>query len=241
MVSPIAPTSRRSTTATSAAAPDDADAEARRSILQPLFGTSFLLDDWLGSEEMFGADAVVVSSASSKTALGLADLLSRREQARVIGITSSGHVDFVRSTGTYDEVIGYGELPAGLGDGTAVLVDLAGDRAVLHAVHGHFGSALRRSVQVGFTHHDAPTDADGPAWSAARAVLRSRPCAAGIRRVGCRHVRRATGDRGAAGFDQGPGASIAIDRKKGVDEVMAAWLDAVDGRADPSTAVVCSW
>ncbi len=222
------------------AARDDADAEARRSILQPLFGTSFLLDDWLGSEEMFGADAVVVSSASSKTALGLAHLLSRREQARVIGITSSGHVDFVRSTGTYDEVIGYGDLPAGLGDGTAVLVDLAGDRAVLHAVHGHFGSALRRSVQVGFTHHDVPTDAEG--LPGPQPELFFAPD----------HAQRRSAEWGAAtfaerletaraGFDQGPGASIAIDRKKGVDEVMAAWLDAVDGRADPSTAVVCSW
>ena len=111
---------------------------------------------------------------------------------------------------------------------------------MLHAVHGHFGSALRRSVQVGFTHHDAPTDADG--LPGPQPELFFAPD----------HAQRRSAEWGAAtfaerletartGFDQGPGASIAIDRKKGVDEVMAAWLDTVDGRAHPSTAVVCSW
>ena len=222
------------------AAPSDADAEARRSILQPLFATSFLLDDWLGTAEMFGADAVVVSSASSKTALGLAHLLSGRQRARVIGLTSPAHVDFVKSTGAYDGVIAYGDLSAGLGDGTAVFVDLAGDPGVLHAVHGHFGPSLQRSVQVGFTHHDSPTAAEG--LPGPQPELFFAPD----------HAQRRSAEWGAAGFaerleaaragfDQGPGASIVIDRRKGSDEVTAAWLQAVDGRADPSTGVVCSW
>jgi hypothetical protein len=63
-----------------AASPVDAEAEARSSLLRPLFVTSFLLDDWLGEHDSFGAKVIVVSSASSKTALALGHLL--REHRR---------------------------------------------------------------------------------------------------------------------------------------------------------------
>ena len=60
----------------------------------------------------------MIASASSKTALGLAHLLKANERATVIGLTSPGNVGFVESTGAYDRVVPYGDLPAGLGDGT---------------------------------------------------------------------------------------------------------------------------
>ena len=83
----------------------DDDAEARQALLAPLFATSFLIDDWLGEHDLFGAGVVVLSSASSKTALGLAHLLKEHRRGEVTGLTSAAHVDFVASTGAYDHVL----------------------------------------------------------------------------------------------------------------------------------------
>src|SRR5579872_991402 len=46
-----------------------------QALLRPLFMLSFLVDDFLEENEFFGARAVLLSSASSKTAFGLAHLL----------------------------------------------------------------------------------------------------------------------------------------------------------------------
>ena len=46
-----------------------------QALLRPLFMLSFLVDDFLGEHEFYGARSVILSSASSKTAFGLAHLL----------------------------------------------------------------------------------------------------------------------------------------------------------------------
>jgi hypothetical protein len=46
-----------------------------QALLRPLFMLSFLVDDFLGQNDFFGAREVVISSASSKAAFGLAHLL----------------------------------------------------------------------------------------------------------------------------------------------------------------------
>ena len=46
--------------------------EDREMLLYPLFFTAFLVDDFLGDHDLFGASVLVVSSASAKTALGIA-------------------------------------------------------------------------------------------------------------------------------------------------------------------------
>ncbi|MEO8606093.1 MAG: DUF2855 family protein, partial [bacterium] len=50
--------------------------EAHLALLRPLFTTSFLLEDFLAEHDDFAARNIVLTSASSKTALGLAQLLS---------------------------------------------------------------------------------------------------------------------------------------------------------------------
>ena len=46
-----------------------------QALLRPLFMLSFLVDDFLAENEFYGARRVMLSSASSKTAFGLAHLL----------------------------------------------------------------------------------------------------------------------------------------------------------------------
>ena len=50
-----------------------------QALLRPLFMLSFLVDDFLAENEFFGARSVLLSSASSKTAFGLAHLLHRAQ------------------------------------------------------------------------------------------------------------------------------------------------------------------
>ena len=83
------------------------------SLLQPLFTTSWLLDDFLSASAgedsspapFWGATSVVLSSASSKTSIGLAYMLKRRVGIKVIGLTSKGNVSFCRRLGWYDEIL----------------------------------------------------------------------------------------------------------------------------------------
>jgi hypothetical protein len=128
--------------------------EDHQSIFRPLFVTSFLIEDFLADHQLFGAKQVVLSSASSKTAMGLAHLLSQRRlnDCRVIGLTSASNRAFCESTGYYDQVLTYdalAELPAGT---PGVFVDMAGNGRLLHDVHHHFGEQLKYSCMVGGTH-----------------------------------------------------------------------------------------
>jgi Protein of unknown function (DUF2855) len=82
-----------------------------QALLRPLFMLSFLVDDFLAENDFFGARSVMLSSASSKTAIGLAHLLhSTRKGIRVVGLTSAANAGFVASLGCYDEVVTYEQV-----------------------------------------------------------------------------------------------------------------------------------
>src|SRR5262249_31927164 len=65
-----------------------ADTEEMQMLLRPLFFTSFLIDDQLDDDGLTGRGPIVISSASSKTAIGAAFLLAQREGVELIGLTS---------------------------------------------------------------------------------------------------------------------------------------------------------
>jgi Protein of unknown function (DUF2855) len=70
-----------------------------QALLRPLFMLSFLVDDALAEANFYGANRVMLSSASSKTAFGLAHLLQQRGQVGVIGLTSAANAGFVEGLG----------------------------------------------------------------------------------------------------------------------------------------------
>jgi Protein of unknown function (DUF2855) len=125
--------------------------ERAYALFRPLFITSFLIDDYLADRGSAGA--VLLSSASSKTALGLAQLLKARGGVRIIGLTSPSNRGFVEATGYYDEVATYDSVPAGLPD--AAYVDFAGDDALRTRVHVANADTLRASLVIGDTHWDS--------------------------------------------------------------------------------------
>ncbi len=132
-----------------------ADREALQALLKPLFITSFLIDDFLAEAGFFGAERVLLSSASSKTAYAAAFCLARRaERPRITGLTSAARIDFVRSLGCYDDVLAYEDVTRLDGQAPAVYVDFAGSAPLRRAVHGHWEYRLRHSCAVGGTHWD---------------------------------------------------------------------------------------
>ena len=135
-----------------------AEREDQILLLRGLFMTSFLADDFLAEQDYRGARSVLVSSASSKTAIALAFQLKQGGRARAIGLTSPRNAAFVTSLGFYDEVVRYDEIESLPAHEPVVFVDMAGDGAVSAAVHRRFEDRLRYDCAIGATH-----------WSAERA------------------------------------------------------------------------
>jgi len=120
---------------------------------RPLFTTSFMLDDFFADREFFGAARVILSSASSKTAIGTAFNLKGRGK-RLVGLTSAGNLEFVKNLGLYDQVETYDNLPRIDASDKSVYIDMSGNRNVLETIHRHLAGNLVYSCAVGMTHHD---------------------------------------------------------------------------------------
>jgi hypothetical protein len=208
-------------------------------LLRPLFFTSYLIDDFLDDASLFGASTAVLSSASSKTASGLAFLLSRRERVEVVGLTSARSADFTNSLGVYDRVVTYEEIGS-LADTPAVYVDMAGDAQVRSDVHRHFGDALTHSAVVGATHHDrmgaVPDSLPGPAPTFFFAPDRVAKRSTEWGRDGLEaRIAEAWGP-----YVEWCGGWLEVRRGAGPDALQQAYLDLLDGRIDPAKADVLS-
>ena len=111
-------------------------------LLRPLFFTSFLIDDQLADDGLVARGPILISSASSKTAIAAAFMLAQRDGVELVGLTSPGNADFVTGLGIYDRTVGYDAIDS-LEPGPATFVDIAGDGEVRLA-----GSlALRRPAR----------------------------------------------------------------------------------------------
>ena len=170
-----------------------ADGEDRHALLRVLFLTGFLADEFFadcggaGGDAYFGAEQVIVLSASSKTAIGFAQRAAKRAGLAVVGLTSASNVAFVESLGFYDIVRTYddvGRLPRV----PSVIIDMAGNPSVIAEVHAHLGDGVRHSMMVGRSHHDAPPAARGPDRTGPAVLLRPDGHRTATRRVGQRRV-----------------------------------------------------
>lgn len=126
-----------------------------RALLQPLLATSYLLADWLADNGQFGAEQVIVGSASSKTGLGLCKYLSEDTERsyRIIGITSGRNKEFVEKLGACDAVLTYDEIDQ-IDQIPSVYVDMAGNAEVKQALHAHLKDQMKHSAAVGISHWD---------------------------------------------------------------------------------------
>ncbi len=131
------------------------DQDHIRALLQPLLATSYLLSDWLEDNAYFGAQQVIVGSASSKTGLGLCKYLAEKHDRafRIVGLTSERNRAFVEGLGACDSVLSYDQI-ADIAQVPAVYVDMAGNALVKASLHGHLKDQLKHSAAVGISHWD---------------------------------------------------------------------------------------
>ena len=125
-------------------------------VLRPLFFTSWLLVDFFTRHKFFGANSLIISSASSKTSIGLAFCLQKQrrdEQLQIIGLTSHRNLGFVKSLQLYDPIVLYDNFEQNL-DSTqpACFVDMAGNTKVTSRLHHHYRDDLKHTCLVGAAH-----------------------------------------------------------------------------------------
>jgi Protein of unknown function (DUF2855) len=218
----------------------DPRSEHLQALWRPLFMTSFGAADFLADGGASDAERIVVSSASSKTAMGIAFLLAQSHQGiGAVGLTSPGHVRFAERTGYYDRVIAYDDLHELSPDEPFLFVDVAGDDGLLSELRRLAGDRLRRNVIVGATHWQqravsAPVgggDAEFfflPPWM----EKRRREWGSG------EFARRY--DEAWGAFRPTVESWMQIHHRGGRDDVEAVYRRALDGDVDPAAGLILS-
>lgn len=97
-----------------------------------------------------GINHVLISSASSKTASAVAQMLSKRG-VHVIGLSDHSRKEIVIAAGGFDEVFSYEEFGAVSRHQNTTYLDVAGDPAVTRRIAEHLGTALTQHIAVGGT------------------------------------------------------------------------------------------
>jgi hypothetical protein len=202
-------------------------------IMRPLFGTSVLLDLVLSEGGFNAAPTVVLTSASSKTAYGLAHLL-RARPVETIGLTSASHQDWVERLGLYNAVLSYDQLGELSAPGGAVLVDFAGDRTLIRKLHEQLGEELRRSLLVGFTHRQAEADEAALSGPAAEFFFAPDEMARRGRELGQRYAAA------WREFAHVAKRTMRIERVTNGAQLVRIYRDLLEGRADPAVGYVVS-
>ena len=223
----------------------DADAfyaeetEAIQMLLRPLFFTSFLIDDLLDDEGLTERGPVLISSASSKTAIAAAFLLARREGIDLVGLTSTRNCEFVESLGVYGRAVPYDEIEM-MAREPVTYVNIAGDGRVRRAVHSYFGDELAHSMAVGVTHWEDLGAGEGELPGPAPAFFFAPD----------RVVKRSE-DWGRAGLEQRVagawhpfcewiGEWLETIPGEGFEDLRSAYLEVLEGGVDPKHAHVIS-
>lgn len=130
--------------------------EDLQSILYPLYATSYMIYDYLIDNDYFGAQQILVGSASSKTAIGLLQLLSDEENLtpNITGLTSNRNQDFVENLDICDQVVTYDNIERDIETIPSIYIDMSGNADVRISLHTHLDAQLLVSSSVGVSHWD---------------------------------------------------------------------------------------
>ncbi len=203
-------------------------------VLRPLFTTSFLIDDFLAEENFFGAEQILLLSASSKTALGTAYCLKARGSARVMGLTSAGNQAFVEGTGFYTDVFSYDDITDMNPDVKTVVVDMSGNMGVIRTLEDHFEENLTYICRVGISH-----------WQEAAKAPPKRTATPTAFFFAPDRAKQRIGDWGQSGFAEKLGARwlpflgtakdwMVVEKQNGIGKVLENYKDLLGGQSAPS-------
>ena len=213
------------------------DYEAQQMLFRPLYTTGWMIVDSLmeGSPK---PDAVIISSASSKTALATAHGLHRKG-IKTIAVTSAGNVDFVKKSGLYAKILTYDTIGDLKPEGTMAYVDFVGRPTLTMDIHKACGDNLGRSMVIGVTDWEADRTPQAglpgptpefffvPDYAANRA--KELPQGELDKRLG--------GDLMA--FYPISSQFVTPETMTGQEAISQAWRDTVDGNITPDRGLIC--
>ncbi len=241
-----------STAAGAGAQPAPADTQdGLRAVLQPLFMTAFLLDDFFAGNQFFGAQQLLLSSASSKTAMATAHSLAQRRgtagHPQVVGLTSASNLTFVQGLGCYDRTLTYADVAQLDAHTPTAYIDFAGSAPVRSAVHHHFLEQLKYSSAIGGTHWtDLASSASLPGprptlfFAPSQAAQRGAPPPAGLGREVLEQRMAQAWSAFVMQSSRGPNPWVEISHQQGAKAIEAGYRALLDGQAHPRQGLMLS-
>ncbi|MXP14328.1 DUF2855 family protein [Altererythrobacter confluentis] len=212
--------------------------EPQRMIFGPLFKTGFLIETMFSGEKWFGAQVMVMTSASSKTSMALASVAKDKSpQIKRVGLTSPGNVEFVKASGLYDQVLSYDEVEK-LAVVPTVSVDFAGNSAVLRAIHEHLGDNLAYSCLVGATHLDGRSGGAG-GMPGPEPILFFAPhyAVAAVNAMGAKAFGQSIAESWRK-FLHEVEETVEVEVRRGIDAARETFVTMVGGKVDPAVGIV---
>ena len=210
-----------------------------RCLLYPLYGTAFLICDHLVDNNFFGASQVIISSASSKTASGLAYMLRHNTSIKhaCIGVTSEENVSTVKELGCYDQVINYRELPVIDTKCSSIYVDMSGNADTLEKLHNHLGDNVKKSYRVGVTHWKNTGSRKGLPGARPEFFFAPHQIAKREKDWG-RGVVQKMGMKASAEAAKALGKNLSIDWVTTTDGLSKTWCDMVENKIRPNRGLM---
>lgn len=209
-----------------------------RALLWPLLITSFCLWDAAQAADWFGAEQILVLSASSKTSIGLAYALADDATSpKVIGLTSARNLAKVAKLDLYDDVLSYDAIDAIDASVPTLIIDMSGNGHLLARLHTMLGAQMRQTINVGLTHREEI--GKQPGFIVERSEFFFAPG----------HIQKRLGDWGPAGFQERTqnylmettrriGAWLEVHHLDGLDDLRKTYPEILSGRLDADRGIV---
>ncbi|MEZ5997908.1 MAG: DUF2855 family protein [Hyphomonas sp.] len=215
----------------------DAAYEAQQMLFRPLFTTGWMIDDALMETGDPVPETVVISSASSKTAMALAHCLKVRGGVDTLALTSEGNRAFVESTGLYGRVRTYADVDRLHARGLTAFVDFLGRPTLTADVHNALRDRLVRSMVIGVTDWEgnrAPVSLPDPQpeffFVPTYAAERAKALGA--------DVLNARLGQSLMGFYRASQSFVQPKHMSGQDAISAAWSETLDAAVSPATGLI---
>ena len=217
----------------------DAALEDQQMLFRPLFTTGWMIDDCLMETGDPVPETVVISSASSKTAMALAHCLKVRGGVDTVALTSPGNKDFLEKTGLYGRVRTYDDADRLHARGLTAFVDFFGRPTLTADVHNALKDRLVRSLVIGVTDWEGdrspialpdpqPEFFFVPTYAAERAAT-----------LGGAEINRRLGSA-LKSFYTASKDFVTPRHAKGADAITKAWTQTIDAQVSPSEGLILS-
>lgn len=212
------------------------ETEPQQMLFRPLYMTGWMICDSL--IEGVDLETVVISSASSKTALATAHSVKARTDMKTVGITSAGNKAFTEETGLYDEVLTYEEADKVAG-AKAAYVNFVGRPALTEVIHQALGDDVLRSMIIGVTDWESDRSLAPPSSGPEAefffvpdyAAARAKALEPGV-------LDKMVG-RDLMAFYPASKAFVTPENVEGPEAILEAWTATLEGKVPPNQGLIC--